>query len=148
MGPRRIPVPIAMITENAEHFSRFDEVHSDLPLIAKWSGTSTWVTSTSSLRRAATVTDDEIERRRNLATGSDVATLIYTAGTTGKPKGCILTHSNFVRTLLATRRPRLPGGREPRHSRTLLFITLGPRLSRASSQSLCVDSGSQGRPPA
>ena len=29
-------------------------------------------------------------------TGSDLATLIYTAGTTGRPKGCVLTHSNFV----------------------------------------------------
>ena len=43
--------------------------------------------------------DDEIERRRNLAVGSDIATLIYTSGSTGKPKGCVLTHSNFVETL-------------------------------------------------
>ena len=42
------------------------------------------------------VADDEIERRRNLAVGSDIATLIYTSGSTGKPKGCVLTHSNFV----------------------------------------------------
>ena len=47
-------------------------------------------------RRGHRRPDDEIERRRNLAVGSDIATLIYTSGSTGKPKGCVLTHSNFV----------------------------------------------------
>src|SRR5690606_33740180 len=42
------------------------------------------------------VEDAEIERRRNIAVGSDIATLIYTSGSMGRPKGCVLTHSNFV----------------------------------------------------
>ncbi|HMH57711.1 MAG TPA: AMP-binding protein, partial [Galbitalea sp.] len=85
---------IAIITETAEHYARFDEVHADLPLVSK-----TWNIDRGDLDKLAAsggdVSDDEIERRRNLATGKDVATLIYTAGTTGNPKGCVLTHANF-----------------------------------------------------
>lgn len=33
----------------------------------------------------------------------DVATLVYTSGTTGNPKGAILTHRNFYETVMATR---------------------------------------------
>ena len=86
---------VAMIVETPEHFSRFDEVHGDLPLIR-----SVWQVDLGDLAKLAAsgtgVSDEEIERRRSLAVGSDIATLIYTSGSTGKPKGCVLTHSNFV----------------------------------------------------
>ena len=42
------------------------------------------------------VSDEEISRRRNIATPVDLATLIYTSGTTGNPKGVHLTHGNFL----------------------------------------------------
>ena len=40
--------------------------------------------------------DDEIDRRRNALVPSSLATLIYTSGITGKPKGVQLTHANFL----------------------------------------------------
>ena len=40
--------------------------------------------------------DDEIDRRRNALVPSSLASLIYTCGTTGKPKGVQLTHANFL----------------------------------------------------
>ena len=86
---------VALIAESADHAARIDEVRGDLPLVRE-----VWQMHlgalTSLVDQGSDVTDAEIERRRNLATGSDIATLIYTSGSTGRPKGCVLTHSNFV----------------------------------------------------
>ena len=37
----------------------------------------------------------EVERRAAESVPEDIATLVYTSGTTGEPKGAILTHSNY-----------------------------------------------------
>jgi long-chain acyl-CoA synthetase len=128
---------VAMITETADHFARFDEVHPDLPLIRE-----VWRLDTGLIHKLTTagteVPDAEIERRRTLANGSDVATLIYTAGTTGRPKGCILTHSNFVE-LSRNAKAALP---EVVHkdASTLLFITTDHIFARFIAV-MCVDAG-------
>jgi len=118
---------IAMVTETADHFSRFDEVHADLPLIDH-----VWQIDLGDLDKltasGAAVPDEEIERRRKLARGSDIATLIYTAGTTGKPKGCVLTHSNFVELARNAGRA-IPEVVNP-ESTTLLFITMAHIFAR------------------
>ena len=85
----------AMIVETADHFARFDEIRGDVPAVTK-----VWQVDLGDLGKLAAsgteVADEEVERRRNLAVGSDIATLIYTSGSTGRPKGVVLTHSNFV----------------------------------------------------
>ena len=45
----------------------------------------------------------EVERRASEATPDDIATLVYTSGTTGEPKGAILTHSCYNFALKANR---------------------------------------------
>lgn len=84
-----------LIVESEDHFARYDEVAPELTAIQ-----NVWHINRGDLGKlveaGASVGDDEIERRRNLARGSDIATLIYTSGSTGRPKGCALTHSNFV----------------------------------------------------
>ncbi len=81
------------------------------------------------VREGADVPDEEIARRRSLATLDDLATIIYTSGTTGRPKGAELTHGNFVElSLNAVARLEaivgVPG------SRTLLFMPLAHVFAR------------------
>ncbi len=89
---------IAIITENPDHFARFDEIRSDVPAVTK-----VWQLGLGDIDKLTTsgvgVDDAEIERRRTIAKAKDIATLIYTSGSTGKPKGVVLTHANFVETV-------------------------------------------------
>ncbi len=116
-----------LIVETAEHFTRFDEVRSDLPKVRE-----VWKIELGDLDKLArggtAVSDEELEKRRSAAKGSDPATLIYTSGSTGMPKGCILTHSNFVETVrnsqVAMAEVVAPG------ASTLLFITTAHIFAR------------------
>lgn len=94
----------------------------------------------ASLAAAGTgVTDAELERHRTTASLADVASLVYTSGTTGRPKGCEITHANFalVAKNIILFLPELL--MQPR-SRTLMFLPLAHVLARAV-QVICLSSG-------
>jgi long-chain acyl-CoA synthetase len=41
------------------------------------------------------IPDEEVTKRRAALTPDTIATVCYTSGTTGRPKGCVLTHANL-----------------------------------------------------
>lgn len=119
---------IACLTESADHSARLDEIRADVPLVR-----STWEMQRGDLDKLVAggkdVTDEEIERRRNIANGADIATLIYTSGSTGRPKGCVLTHSNFVELTRNSAKSLQEVVAKPGAS-TLLFITTAHIFAR------------------
>lgn len=88
--------------------------------------------------QAAGITDEELERRRTLPSLDDVATLVYTSGTTGVPKGAKITHRNLVGQVLNV----AAAYREVVHERgsTVIFLPLAHVLARGL-QFACIAGG-------
>jgi long-chain acyl-CoA synthetase len=77
----------------------------------------------------AKVTDQQVHDRRRSIPADATATIVYTSGTTGRPKGCVLTHRNLLAEVQAavTAFPEiLRAGNS-----LLLFLPLAHVLARA-----------------
>jgi long-chain acyl-CoA synthetase len=81
--------------------------------------------------RGANLGVDVVEARRTSVAGDSLATIVYTSGTTGRPKGCVMTHANLLgetRNVVAADNVTEVVFNE--HSRTLLFIPVAHILAR------------------
>ncbi|OAH49087.1 AMP-dependent synthetase/ligase [Microbacterium oleivorans] len=88
--------------------------------------------------RADEVTDADLEERRSAADRDAPATIVYTSGTTGEPKGAVLTHENFLGQVLNI----AAAYGEVVHERgnTIIFLPLAHVLARGL-QLICLANG-------
>jgi long-chain acyl-CoA synthetase len=91
----------AIILEDAGQLAKIEEVRDQLPglehVISMVPAGDT--TTVDDLRgRAGEVDEAELVKRLEAVGIDDVATIVYTSGTTGPPKGCELTHRNVLAT--------------------------------------------------
>lgn len=85
------------------------------------------------------VSDAELERQRSNASLTDLASIAYTPGSDGRPKGCEITHGNFV--LVARNAiPLLPELLLPPDARTLMFLPLSQAQAR-TAEMVCLAAG-------
>ncbi|WP_405371814.1 MULTISPECIES: AMP-dependent synthetase/ligase [unclassified Microbacterium] len=88
--------------------------------------------------RAGDVDDATLERHRTAAGLDSAATIVYTSGTTGEPKGAVLTHRNFLGQVLniaaAYGEVVHPAGN------TIIFLPLAHVLARGL-QLICLANG-------
>ncbi|MFJ7076795.1 AMP-dependent synthetase/ligase [Streptomyces sp. NPDC098781] len=77
--------------------------------------------------------DEEVTKRRTALTPDTIATVCYTSGTTGRPKGCVLTHGNLHAEAANTVELLHPIFKEitGQTASTLLFLPLAHILGRS-----------------
>lgn len=119
---------VAAFVESPKHQQRVAEAAAGLPGLRH-----TWVIeegAVAELDRLGQLVDDEgVEQRRAAVTPESLATIIYTSGTTGLPKGCTLTHGNFMFELTVAL-DALDEVFNAEDSSTLLFLPLAHVFAR------------------
>lgn len=128
---------VAVISENQEMKDKFDSVAGSIPtcehsIVIEHGGFDELI------KAGSEVDQSEVDRRWQSIKQEDLATLVYTSGTTGRPKGCMLSHHNFiflVRQLVAAIPPAFHEG-----SSTLFFLPLAHIFARVAQVS-CLTAG-------
>ncbi|GAB3840186.1 hypothetical protein GCM10029963_08350 [Micromonospora andamanensis] len=85
---------VGCVLETADHAVSVAALRSELPELRQ-----TWRIDAGELielvAQGRAVDVAEVDARRAAVTGDDIATIVYTSGTTGPPKGCVLAHRNL-----------------------------------------------------
>ena len=116
---------VAFFVENDEHLARYNKVSA--PKVKQ-----VWRIDSEDFTRlhqsGDSIADAVLESTRSNAELKDLATIVYTSGTTGNPKGCELTHKSFVDHCrnAAAELPELVNDRQ----NSLVFLPMAHILSR------------------
>lgn len=133
--------------------------HTDLMkhLVLREDGTPQLHGSTSKLRRILEINSSAIEtlkfegrgisdaavhERIEATRSADLASLVYTSGTTGRPKGCRLTHANWYAEAQAVVTHPIGAIAVP-GNRVLTFLPLAHVFSRAVSLAIVISGATQ-----
>ena len=132
---------VAAIGASSEHVDRLRQAFAELGR----SGAQVWgmdvegTPTLDDLRAAgAEVSDAEIERLCQLPTHESLASIVYTSGTTSRPKGVLITHGNFLGQVMAVADKYRGFANE--QANTLLFLPMAHVLARGVFY-ICLASG-------
>jgi long-chain acyl-CoA synthetase len=122
---------VVAFAETDGHADKIEELKGDLPELRKILRIDgLGPAALEELADAGAATDPaELTARLSAIKSVDVATLVYTSGTTGRPKGCQLTHSNLLYEMRGAKAcfPALLDKGE----KLLVFLPLAHVLARA-----------------
>ncbi|MGV9563716.1 AMP-dependent synthetase/ligase [Streptomyces sp. NPDC003480] len=118
---------VACVVETETHQAIVEQVREQVPLLKNlWQIDAGGVDELIAL--GSDVTETQVDERMASAGADSLATIVYTSGTTGRPKGCMLTHRNFLAECGNTIARMKPIFAED--SSVLLFLPLAHVLGR------------------
>jgi len=111
------------------------------------SAASTSTVSTAATARSGSVSSADLDARVANLKSTDLATIVYTSGTTGRPKGVELTHGNLIH-LGVNAVAHVPDVLKAPEVRALLFLPLAHVLGRfVEIAIICSPAGVLGHAP-
>lgn len=116
------------IADNRERFDRLDSIKDHCPKLKQilmMDGNALGALQGFGV----TVSDEELNERIASVHADDLATIVYTSGSTGAPKGAELTHRNFL-SIVRAGYECLPQMICDHHPRLLLFLPLAHCFAR------------------